>query len=308
MNKIINRHAPRPAHRITAVIVTLLFAIVCPAAVVADEFAKLTSEQRGFAERMNTFMDEMEALYFGTITRLNGNNEMRSLDMANQYADHNVWVTRGSVVEKAGRMRVVTHAPTREFQPPTTWSKYFSVDAHPRSPLNGMIHGAIVLEYTEGGGGHIAGFIDLLPGGTSAEDLVFLKKTMDAVYEEYGIDPAEHREISVDGSFLEEGGTGRREPAGVGGSFYGRSGPGDLFPVTEQYFGFMTEFYREFLTAYLSLIANRQDDPFTAADLKAQDHLRRNWLEDRFFSDPFTVKVVPYEIWSLSTLPPVVKF
>jgi hypothetical protein len=36
--------------------------------------------------------------------------------------------------------------------------------------------------------------------------------------------------------------------------------------------------------------------------------MRRNWLEDRFFSDPYTGNVVPYEVWALSTLPPEVKF
>ena len=39
-----------------------------------------------------------------------------------------------------------------------------------------------------------------------------------------------------------------------------------------------------------------------------QDAMRLNWFEDRMYSDPFTTEVVPYEIWSLHSLPPEVKF
>jgi hypothetical protein len=41
---------------------------------------------------------------------------------------------------------------------------------------------------------------------------------------------------------------------------------------------------------------------------REQVKMRLNWFEDRFFSDPFTTDVVPYQIWSLHSLPPIVKF
>jgi coproporphyrinogen III oxidase len=267
-----------------------------------DEFAGLNSEQRSFAERTITFLEEMETLYFGTVAELNGIEEVESVDFPTEYAWHNVTVARGPVVEKAGRMRVVTKKPKAEFQDPTIWSRFFSVDLHPRSPLVGMIHAAFVIQYKQDGTDHVAGWIDILPGATPDEDRAYLKQVMDTVFEKYDIDPAPFRKMSIKGSPGE--GIRRREPAGAGGSFYGR----DLFPVTEQYFDFMTEAYREFLTAYLSLIEKHQDDEYTTEDLAKQDYMRRNWLEDRFFSDPYTGNVVPYEVWALSTLPPLVKF
>ena len=79
-------------------------------------------------------------------------------------------------------------------------------------------------------------------------------------------------------------------------------------PWTEENFNFMTEMYREFFIAYLNLIDKRKNDPITAEDLAKQDYQRRNWWEDRWFSDPYTRNVVPMDVWSLSTLPPEVKF
>ena len=52
----------------------------------------------------------------------------------------------------------------------------------------------------------------------------------------------------------------------------------------------------------------RKDDPVTAEDIAKQDYMRRNWWEDRWYSDPYTRNVVPMDVWALSTLPPEVKF
>jgi coproporphyrinogen III oxidase len=165
-----------------------------------------------------------------------------------------------------------------------------------------MLHAAFTLHYNPDGTSAIGGWVDVLPGATSSGDLATLKQTMDRVFERYDVDPEPHRKMSCEGSPGE--GQRRREPACVGGSFYGR----DMMVINEQNFRFMTEAYREFLIAYLDLIEENQDTSYTAEDLAKQDYMRRNWLEDRFFSDPYTGNVVPYEVWALSTLPPVVKF
>ena len=285
-----------------AVAVVGLLACGTAAAQVNDSYDGLTDQQRGFAERMVAFMDEMDALYFGTLAELNDSDAVESLVFPTEWAWHTVQVARGPVVEKAGRMRVIPKKPKADFQSQRVWSRFFSADVHPRSPKAGMLHAAITMHFDPDGGSAIAGWIDILPGGTPAADVAYLKATMDVLYEKYGIDPAPHRKMSLKGSPGE--GIRRREPAGAGGSFYGRT----LFPVTEQNFSFMTEAYREFMIAYLSLLEQRQDEPYTAEDLAKQDYIRRNWLEDRFFSDPYTGNVVPYEVWALSTLPPVVKF
>lgn len=267
-----------------------------------DDIPGLTPEQSVLANKALTFLSDMDRLYFGRIGELNGDLSIEVLEFPSDYADHQVQVARGSVVEKAGRMRVITKKPTVEFQDQRVWSRFFSVDVHPKSPLVGMLHAAFVMHFNPDGTSAIGGWVDVLPGASPAEDLEFLKQTMDAVYSKYGVDGTIHRKMSCEGTHRE--GERRRKPACVGGSFYGR----DMMSVSAENFDFMTEAYSSFLEAYLSLIEKRKDDVYQPDDLASQDAMRRNWLEDRFFSDPFTGKVVPYEVWSLSTLPPAVKF
>jgi len=281
---------------------TLLLGQVAAWSAENDDIPGLTPEQSTLANRALTFLSEMDRLYFGRIGGLNGDFNIEVLDFPTDYADHQVQVARGAVVEKAGRMRVTTKKPTAEFQDQRVWSRFFSVDVHPKSPLVGMLHAAFVMHFNPDGTSAIGGWVDVLPGASPAEDLQHLKQTMDAVFEKHGVDGAIHRKMSCEGTQGE--GKRRRKPACVGGSFYGR----DMMSVSEETFDFMTEAYGSFLEAYLNLIEKRQDDSYSPSDLAAQDAMRRNWLEDRFFSDPFTGNVVPYEVWSFSTLPPAVKF
>ena len=81
-----------------------------------------------------------------------------------------------------------------------------------------------------------------------------------------------------------------------------------MYKRQDENFAFMTEAYETFLDSYLTMAEKHIDDPYTDEELALQDAMRLNWFEDRFFSDPFTRDVVPYEIWSLHSLPPVVKF
>jgi coproporphyrinogen III oxidase len=263
---------------------------------------QLTPEQREFIVRANAFMDEMDALYFGRIAELNSSAAVEILDFPTDFAGHNVTVARGAVVAKAGRMRVVHKRPKADFQGKRLWSRFFSIDVHPASPKVGMLHAAFTMGFKPDGSSSIGGWIDVLPGAMSEADLARLKVTMDKVFDKYDIDPEPHRTMSCEGSPGE--GPRRREPACVGGSFYGR----DMMPVNTHNFDFLTEAYREFLLVYLDLLETNRNTPYTNEDLAKQDYMRRNWLEDRFFADPYTGNVVPYEVWSLSTLPPEVKF
>ena len=254
------------------------------------------------AERALTFLDEMEAMYFGAVAQLNGTDKIESVDINDEFAARNVKVARGPIVEKAGRMRTRTIKPKADFQEERLWTRFFSADVHPKSPKVGMLHAAITMHFDSDGGSAVAGWVDVLPAATSQEDLDYLKAVADKIFEKYGKDAARHRKMSIEGT--EGEGILRREPAGVGGSFYGRN----LMPWTEENFNFMTEMYRDFFIAYLSLIDKRKTDAVTTQDLAKQNYQRRNWWEDRWFSDPYTRNVVPMAVWALSTLPPEVKF
>ena len=305
-------------NRITAIgagiVVAILLAITSTSAALAEDdalftsdFAGLNEEQTIFAARALDFFSQMENMYFGRIDKMNGGNEHETRVMSTEYADHNAKAARGPVIQKGGRAYNITKKPTRDFQKQTVWSRFYSVDMHAKTPLVGMIHAAFVIQFYPDGGSSIGGFLDVLPGATPEEDLLYMKEAMDAVYEKYEVDPKPHRELSCKGDDEAAAATNRRyrrKVACIGGSFYVQP----MLTVTEENFNFVTEAYATFLDSYLTLAEKRADDPFTDEDVATQDAMRLNWFEDRFFSDPFTTDVVPYEIWSLHSLPPHVKF
>ena len=270
----------------------------------ANPFESLTEEQTAFAERTLAFLSHMESMYFDRIEELNGGLALETLDHPTDISYYNAKATRGPVIEKGGRMRSARKKSTGSGQDERPFSRFFSIDVHPKTPLVGMLHAAFVLHFNADGTSSVGGWLDVLPAAMSEEDLAYLKGVMDEVYEKYGVDGEPHRKLSCQGSDREDVGGYRRRPACVGGSFYGRN----MMSVTEENFQFMTEAYERFLNAFLTLVEKNKNTPYTAEDLAAQDAMRRNWLEDRLFSDPYTTSVTPYEIWSLSTLPPVVKF
>ena len=69
----------------------------------------------------------------------------------------------------------------------------------------------------------------------------------------------------------------RRKPACVGASFYGA-------PV------------------YWDDSADRN------FEFIAQNRMRKAWLVDQLFSDPFARKIVPFEVWSFTNVAPEIRF
>ncbi|MEC9374815.1 MAG: hypothetical protein VYA80_00430 [Pseudomonadota bacterium] len=239
---------------------------------------------------------------------MNGSYQSDNRSMSSEFADYDIRVARGDVVEKIGRTRTITKKPTREFERPSLWSRYYLIDLHPKSPLVGMLHAAIVVQFYDDGSSVIAAFLDVLETANLEEDLNYIRSAMDAVYDKHGVDPTPHRKLSKEGHDEDDPLSGdnskRRKTTMVGGSFYGYP----LRSVTEENFTFMTEAYETMIDAYLSVVEKRANQTFSEDDLLAQDRMRKNWLEDRFFSDPYTTSVTPYEAWSMYSLPPNVKF
>ena len=273
------------------------------------DVSMLSDRHRNFARRFVEFLTQMDAFYFGGTENLNQNGATETRSITNEYGAYHAKVARGNVIEKAGRSLNITDKPTAWFQKDSDWSRYYLLDSHPKTPRVGMLHAAIVMKFFPDGSSTIAGFLDILKSANQPEDLRLLEQSIGEVYEKYDIDPQPYRHTSCmgiedDSDGMETNKRFRRKSECVGGSFYARP----LFEVNERNFAFMLEAYETFVRTYFDIIERRADEPVSAEDLKAQDAMRRNWLEDRFFSDPFTQNVTPYEIWSFMSLPPNVKF
>ena len=286
----------------------ILMAVTPTETLARDDLDALSAEQAAFANRFLEFLQRVDAVAFGRIGIMNDVDETDDRSISSDHAEYDIKVARGPVVEKIGRTRTITRKPTRKFERPNLWSRYYLLDIHPKSPLVGMLHAAIVVQFFDDGTSIIAGFLDVLETASRDEDLAYMRLAMDKVFDKHGVDSSPHRQLSKEGHDeddpLSVDNAKRRKTTMVGGSFYGNP----LRTVNEQNFAFMTEAYETMLDAYLTVVERRADDPYTDADLAAQDEMRRNWLEDRFFSDPYTTSVTPYDAWSLYSLPPTVKF
>ena len=275
-------------------------------AVAGDALAieSLPPAQQPLAQRTKDFVERMERLYFERVQGLNSGRS--TFDERNVQTDSiafDVRVARGDVVEKAGRMLSVSLAPNQRFPQERAFNRFLSFDVHPKSPLVGTMHAALSVNFNRDGSTSIGGWVDVMPGAMRADDLATLRAAMDRVYERHQQDPARYRKASCKGD-PRHANKYRRRPACVGGSFYGEP----ALPITEANFGFVVDAYETFVTTYFDLIDERRDDPFTSADLASQEAMRLNWFEDRLYADPDTTTVTPYEVWSLSTLPPSVRF
>lgn len=184
------------------------------------------------------------------------------------------------------------------------WSRFYSIDVHPKTPLVGMLHATLVLQFYEDGTGFAGGWLGVMNGTRLDDDMQLLTNIVDTHFAGYGKSPDVYRRLIVKGT--EDTITAfRRQPDPSGVSFYGPPVfPGDVARSYEVIEGL----FEKFTDAYLGLIARRTGARFSEEDVTRQQAMRKRWLVDQLFSDPFASKLVPFEVWSLANVPPTLNF
>ena len=265
-----------------------------------------TAEQQELAGRFQAFIDRMEAKYFARMEALNGETILEEKYLTTDYAEWDMRVARGPVVQKGGRMlgMETNSPPNSPGRDDVAWGRFYSLDIHPKTPLVGQIHAVILLQLYADGEAAALGWLGVMPGTRVDEDMEYLKATMDAVFANHGKDSSLYRKLICKGT--EDTITEfRRKPACVGASFYG---PPIYRESASKSLDFMMEAYENFTDAYFDTIERRQDDPVTAEDIAAQKRMRKEWLIDQLFSDPFASDSVPFEVWSFGNVAPEIHF
>ena len=248
-----------------------------------QDWQGLNAEQSAFANELLGFIEAMEGKYFARIGRLNRGLQLETKSFSYEHADYDVLVTRGRVVEKAGTLLANTKKPRESYQTETYWSRFYSLDIHPKTPLIGMLHATVMMQFNKDGGSSMGGWLDVMPGTRVEEDIAALTQTMDDMFSKFGKDSKRNRELSCEGDPMEFDQSFRRQPACAGASFYGNP----MMTVTRENFDFMTQSFDKFIGAYIDTIEKRQNDAFTEEDVANQDRMRRRWLEDQLYADPF---------------------
>jgi coproporphyrinogen III oxidase len=271
-----------------------------------ERLERLPADQKQLAERMLKFMSDMDTKYFGRTYELNGNSKSETKEFISDYSDYDIKVTRGPVVEKMGRMLAIGKKASPKTRMPGNliWGRFYSLDAHPKSPLVGMLHATIVLQFFDSGQGFAGGWLGIMPGTRIESDLNELKETVDNIFGKYNLNPEYNRELICKGDPTEIDRRWRRKPACVGVSFYGRP----ALKSVEKNFDLVAEVFVDFVDVYMGLVEKRKDSPYTEKDVVAHDNMRRQWLIDQLYSDPYASKLVPFEAWSMANVPPEIKF
>jgi len=272
-----------------------------------DGVQDLNTEQQAFAQRFLAFQDELDTQFFGRADEINGGNAHDDKKtVSDEFADFDVRVARGDKVEKIGRMISRIYKPKSDIQRKTTFGRYYGLDIHAKSPLNGHIHTAIVMQYYPDGKGYLGGTLNLLKGASQEEDIEYLKSALDGVFERYGRDVTPYRKRVCKGAKEEAVNPEyHRRVACAGASFFGFP----MLEVNEENYQFITEAYTVFVSAYLDTLEKRIDAPYTADDVAKQEAMRLNWAEDQFMGDPYSSGgIAPYSVWGPAFLPPTVKF
>ena len=267
----------------------------------------LTPEQQVLARRFLAFVAEIEQKKFARIEELNGGASYEDREDVNEYAIWRLRVTRGPVVAKAGRALAyeLKSPPDAPSFGNVVWGRALFIDIYPETPLVGFMHAVIMMQFYDDGRSWAGGWLGVMPGTRVEEDLSELKASMDAVFAEHGKSPDRYREAICKGT---EGVISefRRKPACVGASFYGPRVYQD--DSADRNFKFIAEAFDAFTTTYFDTIEKRQNDPVTEQDLIAQNRMRKEWLVDQLFSDPFAREIVPFETWSFTNVAPEIRF
>ena len=280
----------------------------------AERLDALTPDNRIIAEDLITFMQASDDKYFAWVNKINEQNSPElgdqpindeNFDWTTEYSDYNIRVVRGPVIEKTGRMLSAGKmtSPGRGDKN-LVWGRFYSIDIHPKTPLVGMLHATIVLQFFEDNSIGTGGWLDMMPGTRIPEDLEFLKQTTDDYFQKHNANTALYRRLVCKGTedTIEYW---RRKPSCSGVSFYG---PPVFRDSGEKSYRFIKGMFNEFVDAYLQLVEKRMNDSFSKEDVLAQEIMRKRWLMDQLFSDPFASKIVPFEVWSAANVPPTIKF
>ena len=260
---------------------------------------ELTAEQHELAERMLELTVEREQFFLDTIEKYNGSRDVETRLFDLEKARHEVSVARGEVLEKAAWYTNRTKMADPPYVPESLWDQYFEIDFHPRTPLLGQLHATVYFTYLADGSSAIAGYMDYTPGTWIDEDIAYMKKAVDDVFEEQGHDVEHFRQMLYKDYHKD-----KLQAACIGAAFYARP----MLEINEVNLSFVHKAHETLVSAYLDVLDKRSEQSFSEADLANQASMRKRWLEDHLFSDPFTMYVVPYEVWSFADAPPVVTF
>lgn len=282
----------------------LLAATSVFAAEPGDDLSQLTPEQAAVAQKMLVFAGSTEQAFWQKVDRVNRRSvlvEPLVLDVPNN-GHYEVRVKRGRVAEKAGVMLVTTRIEKPPFVIGGRWNRFLELAVHPSNPRVGMLHATFGVQFSNKGAGTIGATMDMMKVNQPPEDLALMDDRVKAVFARYGINREKWRSKGCNQPNKEPW-KWHRDGTCTGVSMYGAEMTAD-----DRTFTLVAELYTTVVDTYFEILEKRRRTRFDAADVAAQEFMRRRWLEDQLFWDVLARNFVPYEAWSAVNAPPVVHY
>lgn len=294
----------QPLARTALLLALALAAPLARAVGPGDDLDQLTPAQADVARRMLYFMGATEQSFWRQVDGFNGKGgelELLVLDPPGN-GHYEIRVKRGPVIEKAGVLTVNTVVEKPPFVIGGRWNRFIEVAVHPKTPLVGMLHATFSMQVSSKGDGNLGATMDMMKSAQKPEDLELMDQRVAAVFAKYGIDREKYRGKGC--KQLREGPWKFYRP----GTCTGVSMYGPDLVADDQHFNLVSELYTTVLATYFEILEKRRNEPWTPADLAAQDAMRRGWFEDQLFWDVLAKNFVPYEAWSTVNAPPLVRY
>lgn len=294
----------RALTRRNALTLTLAAGAALPAGAQEPDLSRLAPEQAAAAREFLAFTTRIDKDFKTRMAKLNGTSALENLTFKAPTTGYVIDVGRGPVIEKGGAMMIDVFGdlPPRVKDP--VFNRFYSIDIHPKTPWVGMVHLAFTLGVDKQGRHSVFGWMDYMPTVKVDEDLATMRDAVDAYFKSVGRDPKPHRDLICAGDPAETVARWRRKPSCMGVSLY----PPPFREATLENTKFVAGAFETVYQAYLAIVERRANQPFGPVELTAQAAMRKNWLEDQLFSDPFASALVPYEAWSFASGPPAVNW
>ena len=301
-----NQNIPQKARIVSptvwvTIVIAFFVGVISSAGAVELGYDKdaLNPEQAALADEMLRFIEQMESKHYALVEKLNGDREVETKSFQDENSDYEIKVSRGDVIEKTGFTTSVTKLGVAPYTEDAIWSRVITINMHPKSPLVGYLHAFVSFQYNTNGKSSIGGWMDVIPAVRNEEDLDYIRKRVDSVFEKFGVDPSPYRKAICSGH--------RRDLLGPGCAAVSFYAP-PFLSVTSENVALVNETFAALFDAYATVLEKRADQSYTESDLMAQDALRRRWLEDQMIHDPYAQHVIPHKVRSFANYPPTVKY
>lgn len=287
-----------------ALALTAAAGLTRPLTAAEADLSTLAPEQAAAAREFLAFTSRIDADFKARMAKLNGTSTLENKTFKTANTGYVIDVGRGPVIEKGGAMMIDVFAdlPPRVMDP--VFNRFYSIDIHPKTPWVGMVHLAFTLGVDKKGKHSVFGWMDYMPTVWVEEDLATMRDAVDVYFKSVGRDPKPHRDLICAGDPAETVARWRRKPSCMGVSLY----PPPFRPATLENTKFVAGAFETVYEAYMTIVERRASQAFGPTELAAQAAMRKNWLEDQLFSDPFASGLVPYEAWSFASGPPAVNW